>query len=107
MVITVDYLATWWKQKSLQNCENVRSGWGHFATKSWPNLKSGGHEHDPKPLPVFVFFSTCYAFERMNTSKMIQIERFGKNLIVLNNYNLCKCEDSNDGSFVVWFVFLF
>ena len=46
MVITTDYLATWWKQKSLQNCENLRSRWGHFATESWPNLKSGGHEHD-------------------------------------------------------------
>ena len=30
-VITTAYLATWWKQKSLRNCENLISRRGHFT----------------------------------------------------------------------------
>ena len=70
MVITVDYLATWWKQKSLWNCDNLRSLQGYFATKSWPNLqfkkkkKKGGGGGGGYLSFCQNFF--CYAFERLN-----------------------------------------
>ena len=41
----------------------------------------GGGEYDLPPLPDLFF---CYAFERMNTSKMTQIERTGRGMGVIN-----------------------
>ena len=66
-------------KKSLWNCENLRSGQGHFATKSQPYLqltkKKGGWG---AWSPTCARFFSCYAFESMNTSKMTQTERTGK-----------------------------
>ncbi len=42
----------------------------------------------------------CYAFERMNISKMTQTEKTGF-VFMYHVLNDCKCEDSNDGAFVV------
>ena len=50
MVMTIYYLATWWKQKSLWNCENLRSGRGHFVTKSRPSLQIWFHHIEFIPL---------------------------------------------------------
>ena len=47
----------------------------------------------------------CYAFQRMNTSRLTQTERTGKsvyfNFFMYHVLNDCKCEDSSDGAFVV------
>ena len=45
----------------------------------------GGEERDLPPL-LDLFF--CYAFERMNTSKMTQIERTGRGVCVGNVFSI-------------------
>ena len=100
----MDYLATWGKQKPLWNCENLRSGQGHFAVTRVGQIYSKKWGQGAGAWsPTFArFFSFCYAFERMNTFKMTPTERTGKKLFfmyhLLNLVNDCKCEDSNDGA---------
>ena len=48
----------------------------------------------------FPFSLFCYAFERVNDLKGLGFFFFFLMYHVLND---CKCEDSNDGAFVVWF----
>ena len=49
------------------------------------------------PFARFVFLSVMHLLERMNTSKMTQIEKIGIYLY----FQMTKYEDSNDGAFVV------
>ena len=107
------------KWKSLWKCENLRSRWSHFATElaRFTVLKKkggGGGGREPPSFAWLVFyfiFIFYYAFERMNISKMAQIKWTGKKLLlfylvlicIYHVLNDCKCEDSNDGAFVVWF----
>ena len=66
MVTTIDYLAAWWKQKSLWNCENLRSGLGHFVTESWPSLQRWFHHIE--------FILLCNIFDQFSESKNAHIK---------------------------------
>ena len=68
MVITIDYLASWWKQNSLWNCDNLRSGQGPSCNPESAKMCVcvGGGGGGGGISPTFARFvkKKNYAFER-------------------------------------------
>ena len=99
-----DYLATQWKQKSLwKRGSEIQAGpfCDRESAKSTVKRvcmggggwRGGGWSVISHLCQIFLF---CYAFKRMNTSKMTEIERTGKKVFSIFIYHVlndCKCEN--------------
>ena len=86
-------LTTWWKKKSPWNCENEIQA-GPFC--DWESAKKGGSH---LALPDFVL--SVMHLKEWTLLKWLKLKGLENKFFMYYVRNDCKCEDSNDGAFLL------